>query len=403
MINTIRVEVLRGLSVWADGTPVLENAAKVNKPWQVFAYLLLNRNAPSSTAQLIESIWEEEDLSDPGNVLKNTVYALRREFKRATGQDESPILFENGGYICDPSIRYEVDAEVFSKTCHQAQKTPEGKERLRLLKMAAGMYKGDLLPQMDQEVWVVTASVKYRELYTWCMNELLESLYKQEQHSELLTEATAASQVDPYEEKYYLYIFRALYAMDMYRVIVPTYQKAVRIFTEQLGTTLGPEIREIYAEATQQINQIEQDVMIIKEDLQEVGNSDEAVHVKGPLYCTYDVFKYLYQMVARSNQRTRQRILILLLSLQTEDGGQPPTAELSAAMQHIKDAILAGLLRRSDTIARYSNSQYIIMLSAEHASGADTVMGRLRKKFEPYLEPKGMKVVFAMAELEALP
>lgn len=401
MIKTIRVELLKGLSVWADGTPVLESSAKINKPWQVFAYLILNRDAPASTQQLVESIWAEEDLTDPANVLKNTVYALRREFKQATSQKESPILFENGGYICDPNISYEVDAEIFEKTYLQSQGA-QGKDRLRLLGVASGMYRGDLLPQLGEAVWVVTQSVRYHELYVKCAAELLETLYENEQHSELLTEATAASQVDPYEEKYYLYIFRALYAMGMYRVIVPTYQKTVRIFTEQLGTTLGPEIREIYAEAMQQINQIEQDVMIIKEDLQE-ANTEDASRVKGPLYCTYDVFKYLYQMVARSNQRIRHRILILLLSVQMEDGSQPPAQELSGGMNHIKNAILGGLLRRSDTMARYSNSQYIIMLSSEHTSGADTVMARLRKKFEPYLEQRGMKIVFAMAELEALP
>lgn len=399
MIESIRIELLGGLSVWADGQQLVDNAAKINKPWQVFCFLVLNRMVPSAPARMISALWPDEKLSDPGNVLKNTVYALRREFKAATSPKESPILFENGGYICNPHITFEVDVEQFEKACTGGM-AAEGEKKVTQLTEAVSMYKGDLLPQLDAEVWVMPLAVYYKKRYSDCVQALCGLLYETRRYSELLAEATAANQVDPMEEEYYLYIFRALYALGMHRVIIPTYHKTARIFSEELGVSPGTEIQEIYRAASEKIDQIEQDIMIIKDDLREVTQDNRPIN--GPLYCTYDVFKYLFQMVARSSERSGASIVIILLTLQGEEGRLPAAKTLSAAMSQIKALILGGLLRKSDTLARYSKSQFIIMLSIEQTGGTDAVLNRLRQKCEPFLAPHGIKLVLATTELDPL-
>lgn len=396
MIQTIRVEVLRRLSVWADDTPILQAAAKINKPWQVFCYLLINRGAPTAPSQLIEALWGQEDLIDPGNVLKNTVYALRREFKRPNSTAESVILFENGGYICNPAIRFEVDADAFSLACSRAAQA-SGDEKLALLKEATSLYKGDFLPQLEGEVWAIAQTMMYRGQYARAMQELLSMLQKKEHYSELLAEAIAANWVDPLEETYYLYMFRAMYELGMYRAIIPAFHKTSRTFVEELGAPLNDEIRRIYQKASEKVNQTEQDIMLIKQELQDA--SGDGPEVKGPLYCTYDVFKYLYQMVARISRRSGQHIIILLVSLQTQSGDYPPAKLLSAAMSQVRKLILGGLLRQTDTMARYSRSQYIIMLSTTQPIDSNTVIDRLHKKCRPLLAAHGMKMVFAKTEL----
>lgn len=399
MIQTIRVKLLGGLSVWADEVPVLESVAKINKPWQVFCFLLLNRRHPSAPTRLIASLWAEENLSDPGNVLKNTVYALRREFKEVNQAGESPILFENGGYICNPAINFEVDAEIFENYCKKAEMA-QGEEKIKYYSEAVAHYTGELLPQLGSESWVMPLSLYYKKCFTDAESKLCAAYYESGRYSELLAVATAASQIDPLEEEYYLYIFRALYALGMHRVIIPTYHKTARIFSEEIGIPLIDEIKSIYEAASEQVDQIEQDIMIIKDDLREIAHDSRPI--SGPLYCTYDVFKYLYQMVARSSERSGTRIIIVLLTLQKIGGGQPPAKYLSAAMNQIKSLILRGLLRRSDTVARYSKSQFIIMLSIDQTGGTKAVIDRIHKRCDPFLAPNDIKIVFATTELEPL-
>ena len=235
---TIRVTLLGGLSVSIDDNPVLDSSAKINKPWQVFCFLVLNRGGmPSSPAQLIAALWPDEMLADPGNVLKNTVYALRREFKKASTIDVSPILFDNGGYICNPSVNFAVDAEQFDKDYSLAQKSA-GQDKIAQLSAAVALYKGELLPKLGSESWVMTRSIYYKKRFEECVEELCSLLYEEERFNELLTVATSASQIDPLEERYFLYIFKALYALEMYNIIITTYHKTARIFSEAMGAGL---------------------------------------------------------------------------------------------------------------------------------------------------------------------
>lgn len=244
MAATIKVAMLGGLSVSVDGIIVLDSSAKINKPWQVFCFLVLNRGAPSVPAKLISALWPDETLADPGNVLKNTVYALRREFKKTTSLQESPILFESGGYVCNPDICFEVDAEIFEADCKKAEES-SGEEKIQLLTEATELYKGELLPKLDSESWVMPLALYYKKMYTESVGRLCNILFDSGRYSELLTLATSASQIDPLEEEYYIFTFRALYALGMHRVIIPTYHKTARIFSEEMGIGLSQEIKDI--------------------------------------------------------------------------------------------------------------------------------------------------------------
>lgn len=397
MISVIRVEMLGGLSVWADGVPVLDSAGKVNKPWQVFCFLVLNRGNPTGAGRLISALWPDENLGDPANVLKNTIYVLRREFESVKGPKESPILFESGGYLCNPAIRFEVDTDYFEQQAKAALAAPP-ETKLALLTEAVDLYKGELLPQLENEVWVMPLALYYKQLYSDGVKQLCDGLYEEGRFNELLEAATLANHIDHLEESTYIYMLRALYELGMYRAIIPAYNKIVRIFSEELGAPPGPEIRAIYAAAAEQVDTIEQDIMIIRDDLREVAGPEGPA--RGPLYCTYDVFKYLYQMVARSSERAGGSVVIVLLTLQAGGGATPSAKQLSVAMNHVKTMLLGGLLRKSDVVARYAKSQYIIMLSVEKSENVEQVVQRVFRKCSPLLEPLGIEPVFATAALD---
>jgi hypothetical protein len=102
-------------------------------------------------------------------------------------------------------------------------------------------------------------------------------------------------------------------------------------------------------------------------------------------------------MVTRSSERAGGGVVVVLLSLAPlEDAGKAPSAKaLSGAMGRVRSIVMGGLLRKSDIVARYSTSQYIIMLAIERAATAGGVVERIRRAADPVLEPSGLKAVFA--------
>lgn len=64
----------------------------------------------------------------------------------------------------------------------------------------------------------------------------------------------------------------------------------------------------------------------------------------------------MYAIVARTAQRARQVVALMLITVQGPDGGRAPEGEaLAEAMDDLKLAI-AGTLRKSDTFTKYSRA-----------------------------------------------
>lgn len=90
----------------------------------------------------------------------------------------------------------------------------------------------------------------------------------------------------------------------------------------------------------------------------------------------------MYAIVARTAQRARQVVALMLITVQGPDGGRAPEGEaLAEAMDDLKLAI-AGTLRKSDTFTKYSRSQYALLLPMESADDMAVVERRLSAAYE---------------------
>ena len=149
MLQKIAIKMLGDFSVVADGRCVVDATAKLTKPWQLFCYLALNREHVTPSSVLLQELWGGEELADPANVLKNTVYALRRELAGPVKPAESPILFRAGGYCLNGHIKWSVDTERFEQLCEKAERCTGGSEaKMAAWRKAEGAFRGELLPQL---------------------------------------------------------------------------------------------------------------------------------------------------------------------------------------------------------------------------------------------------------------
>lgn len=396
-MKTIQVQMLGGLRVLADGEELIGPEEEISKAWQMFCFVLLNQGAPCTQTRLTANLWRGLTPANPAKTLQNTLDALAKEFGCKPGAGEAPIQYVDELYRRNPDIEFILDTANFENGC-QAAAAAEGAEQVEGYSRAAALYTGALLPKLDSEIWLAPLARYFAKLYLECVIKLCDGLAAGERYTQLLETATAATLLEPLEEQYYVYIFRALKALDMGRVIIPTYHRAARAFQEELGIALNEEIQAIYAQASDKVDAVEQDVMIIRDDLLEVLNDNR--EGSGALYCSYDVFRYLYQVVTRASERTGRRAAVLLLTLEAPEGEAPSPRTVSTLMNQVRTLALGTLLRRSDTVARFSQNQYIIMLSVESREGAEIVMGRIQKECGPILEQCGMAVRFAPVEVE---
>ena len=79
------VETFGGLQVKAGDTVLLERGARINKPWELLAFLLLNTDEPVTNEQICEALWEDDEVANPAGALKNAAYSLRKQLAAQRG------------------------------------------------------------------------------------------------------------------------------------------------------------------------------------------------------------------------------------------------------------------------------------------------------------------------------
>ncbi|NLW78600.1 MAG: hypothetical protein GXY32_04200 [Ruminococcaceae bacterium] len=396
-VDSIKVDMLGGFSVWVNGSLVVEDAAKLTKPWQLFCYLVLHREKFVSSRKLISMLWADDLLTDPANVLKNAVYSLRKELCGGESSTDSPIIYSTGGYRFDPAVELDLDVDGFSALCDRAlaaDGTPE--ERAALCQQAVDTYRGDFLPQLDQDLWVVPISLDYKRKYLDCAHLLCELLWQQKQYKELLDIASTAINFEPLDEKITVYLFRAMDALKMYRVIVTTYSKMAQHYEDALGGEPPTEALKIYNAASERINKTEQDIIVIKTEL--TGSEQSARPQRGAYYTSYSNLRHMYLLLKRAAERNNQVLVLALFTLTPARGVDTTQYGTVRAMAEFK-VVAMNTLRKADAISRYSRNQYVMLLSVTSLEDGRLVRDRIRESFGHAAASRKMTVDAKLTEV----
>jgi hypothetical protein len=99
----------------------------------------------------------------------------------------------------------------------------------------------------------------------------------------------------------------------------------------------------------------------------------------GALICEYDFFRVLYFSMARSVMRSGIAVHIALISA-VDKNGELPLKKIEKVMPNVEDVIQHSL-RRGDSAARCSASQYVIMLPRANYENTCMVCERIIKAY----------------------
>ena len=379
-VNTIRIQTLGGFSVWVNDELIVKEAAKLTKPWQLFCYLVVNRDRFTDSRKLISAMWADDELSDPANVLKNAIYSLRKELCGGESSTESPIIYSTGGYRLDPAVKLDLDFDEFS-ALHDRIFTSQqeaAEVRMELCQQAMDLFGGDFLPQLDQDLWVIPVALGVRQKYLACVDEYCGLLFGKEQYKEMLDLAQTANQIDPLDEKTVVHLFRALEALHMFRVIVTTYSRVVQKFADTLDGRVPEDVQKIYHAASERINKTEQDIIVIKTELS--GSEQGERPQRGAYFCTYTELKYICPMLKRTAERGGQNLMAALFTLQPLKGVEVSQDVITRAMAEFK-VIAMGNLRKTDALSRYSKNQYVVLIAVKSLDDGRLVRDRIKESF----------------------
>lgn len=393
VVKRVAVTMLGGFRIRVDGNVLTDEINRSQKLWNVLCYLIAHRERTVPQSEFIELFWPEENSANPTNALKTLLYRVRSLLEPLFGEGLEPILSQRGAYAWNPAIACEMDVDRFELLCRRAQDTAlPAQKRMALYEEAAEMYRGDYLPKLANQMWVVPISAHYHTLYLEAVKEYADLLEHAEKFEAMAELCTRASQLDPLDESLHTLIVRALLRQGKDSAALSHYEKATDLLYRNLGVRPSEELRALYREIMDVEERLETNLEVIQANLR------EAAQRPGAFVCEYGFFKEAYRLEARRSARSGACVHIALITVSLPDGGVPPLGVLNTTMDQLLE-VLVHNLRRGDVVSKYSGAQYVVMLPAANFEDSTMVVERIVNAFYRQHRRNFLKITYRIREL----
>jgi predicted ATPase/DNA-binding SARP family transcriptional activator len=209
----------------------------------LLALLLIEANRPVSADKLIDSLWGESPPPSARNALQNHVLRLRRALLLAAG--DCLVSTHVGGYLMrvDPDA---VDAHQFTALLGQAGATEDVRDRSALLHRALGLWRGDPLSDVPNDILHRTFVPLMAEYRLRAVELRVDADLTLGQHADVLAELRALTAAYPLRERFWAQRMLALYRAGRRGEALECYRVAARLFADELGIDPCAELRELH-------------------------------------------------------------------------------------------------------------------------------------------------------------
>lgn len=375
--HIFRVKLLGGFSLSDGEHAVCDSINRTKRLWSLLEYLIVFRKREVSQSDLVKVLWAGADCENPSGALKNLVYRLRIIFEQyALRNARDIIVFQNGSYRLNGELPFVVDIEEFERLAILGRdlSMPNDK-RAEYYSRALSYHEGEFLPNSNCEIWTVALRERMKALYLECVYFMCTFLGRHKKYSEMHDLCAAAAALYPFEERVQKYMIYALSKGNRSQEALERYRHVTDLFYRELGVKPSASMQQLYLEIIKSLNPEESDLSSIKMQLHETLRTQSAY------YCEYEVFKNIYRIQMRSKERTGLSFFIALITALVE----PPQGLDPARLGMMMDSLLQsaqGSLRSGDIVARYSQTQYVLMLGALTYENGMAVLRRIEKKFK---------------------
>ena len=371
-MEALEIQMLGGFSIKAGEKTISDRDNRSRKLWNLLAYLIYHRHRLVMQEELMEILWSEgRQGSNPAGALKTALHRVRIMLNTlwpTAGHDL--ILCRNNGYVWNNDIPAKMDFVMFEKLCKKSNEEMDARQCFETLKL----YQGDFLPHMSSESWVIPIAAYFHNCYVQSLLQILEAFMAQERYHEVAELCRAAIVVEPFHEGIHCYLMQALLQLGDQRGAVHIYKQFGERLHSDFGIFPGEDIRALYYEAMKN----NQEQPLTTEELQRrLAEADDS---RGAFLCDYDFFRVLYQFMMRYMVRSGIEVQGALFDVVMDVAEENSQRKLQGWMKKLEEQLCVGL-RRGDTVAQCSASQYIVMLPQTDSENGSRVCERVIKAF----------------------
>ena len=367
--------------------------SQTTKAMKLLQLLLFYGEQGIHRSQIIQYLFGVDAEGDLQTNLRVVVHNLRKILEKSGLPKGDYILIEAGVYRFAADFDIKVDVRKFEELIKCAKSVVEA-EKYKLLKEANALYRGHLLPEIYGEDWVVINSARFQNLYTECMEMLLEIMRKKGHFQEMYETSNYAASLYPLDE-WQVYAMEALVALGETKAALALYEKTTAMYFEELLMPPSDQMLECFQHMKDQLNMKTRDINEIQNGMEEKEFS------KGAFFCQYPSFADSYRMMNRMMERSGQSVYLLMCTLHDEKEQMEEDSENFKAISEMLFDSIQVSLRRGDIFTKYNLRQYLVMLIGIRKEECSIVTGRIDQSFRKKCSNRNIKVHFHISSVAA--
>lgn len=362
--------MLGDFEILLDGRPVLTGLSQSRKATALVQYLVLQRGERVSHATLTNALWGGDRTTNPDMALRAILHRFRgMVLQEHLTELEDCILTSRGYYQWNPDLPCTVDVFMMEDLVMQAGQEKDPERRLVLEEKIVRLYRGRLLPLSADEPWVESHAVRLHVLYRAAMIHTLEYYKKNGDNERIVALCEGALEKSPRAERLYLELIMALESLGRQEEARHALQRGLAAGC--LHRTAEPgRVGAMWRQARQADHNMENEMKRLMAALPPHSG-------QGAILCSFETFGQIYRMQRGIQAQYHVPVFLLLVTMVPV---QAPDAEENGRMMGVLGDLLCSCLRSCDVAARYSDTQYAVLICGMPGQSA-ALLQRIKQAF----------------------
>ncbi len=355
----------------------------MRKGKQMLLYLILSYGKPVSSQELYDALWPGETSANPESALKTMVSRLRSSLSDFDPDLSKAIKTGHGTYFWNTALDMQLDIKEFAKVCAQLDTLSEAGEELdKCVSDLLSIYNGDLYFGKEEFGFFLSCRAEYHARYINAIEKAVKLYKSAEKLDAVIHLCRSAIDLDAFAENLHIELMDALVKSGRSNEALSQYRHMSNLHYSYMGVSPTQSMQDFYDSIARTADTLDVDAQLIKRNL---TDDDER---NGAYVCDYAILKDIYQMQMRNLRRLGTSMYLALIMLAPAGQVKTSPLELDKCMHQLL-SVMTLCLRKGDTIARYSPSQFVVLLPTVNSVTGRAVIKRIRSAYySRYVNPE---------------
>ena len=200
-------------------------------------YLIKNRNRTIPVREIADVLWPDQLIDNPYNMVKGVAFRVRKILDSIGASNL--VIAKAGTYAINTKLMIILDTDRFDRLSENIQVKKSPYEKQTLYEKMLRIYKGDMLPNFESEIWLIGWIGYYQMKYLEILKDYLALLQESEQYGKIFEAVSNVQRIGYGDSEICMFLIQALVRQNKPELAKSYYMRLEKYLTSDQRVALA--------------------------------------------------------------------------------------------------------------------------------------------------------------------